>query len=654
MSADSSPVGLRRLTASISAHRWFTALLLVALVLRVLVSVTYWPALEFFGDSYDYLATASHLQLGLWHPSLYPLFLRIVGQTHVLALVPICQHLFGLAAGALVYRLLRTRGVRDGAATLAVAPFLLDAWQLDIEQFVLSEALFELTLAAGVYVLFRGAPRWPRLVAAGCLLAAAVLARTAGLLPAVIALVGFGLARRPGWRPALVAVFAFVAPLVVYAGAYDQAHGTFALTGYSGRELYGETATFARCSDLPRRPVIQRLCPKQPLGIRPGNNQFTWSPVSPLALAHPMNGEAASRMGGTFASAAIRTQPLSYLRYVTSAVVRYFRPGRPSRPRDFPQAAWQFPPDAHSATVTNASVAAIGFFHQPVHPSVVGALARGLRRYQRIGFTPGPLLLLCLVMAFAFAVFAAFTRRRWAEVTEVLTLAGCGLSLLVVPSLGAGFDYRYLLPALLFLPPAAILGWHLESSRSAVAERGLLVPASTATALILLLATNLLHPTMVDISRPRASALPPVGTPIRLAGGLTVTADLAPIEETRCAPTSLGGYVQKWVLPVHLRVTASHGQHLVQMTNVDWWAASVALTRAVRPVGLPYVPDVIVSARHRQAQGWLWLLLTSPTGAIEYADPTGGGVSGWRFDVHAAHGTSIPGSPCVPAGRRVT
>ena len=140
----------------------------------------------------------------------------------------------------------------------------------------------------------------------------------------------------------LVVILLILVP-ALYAGAYAQSHGSFALSGYSGRELYGETATFARCSALPKKPVIQRVCPKAPVTVRPGNNQFTWSQVSPLALAHPKDGAAASRLGGKFASAAIRAQPVSYLHYVASAVVRYFRPGRPSRARDFSQAAWQFP-----------------------------------------------------------------------------------------------------------------------------------------------------------------------------------------------------------------------------------------------------------------------------------------------------------------------
>jgi hypothetical protein len=72
---------------------------------------------------------------------------------HELAAVPVVPHPIGLAIAGLIYALLLRLGVRRWAAALAAAPILLDAYQLRFEQYVLSEALFELFLIAGCAAL---------------------------------------------------------------------------------------------------------------------------------------------------------------------------------------------------------------------------------------------------------------------------------------------------------------------------------------------------------------------------------------------------------------------------------------------------------------------------------------------------------------------
>src|SRR5512135_215258 len=88
-------------------RHWLVAVLLVAgAVARLLVLVTFRPALEYLQDSYDYLLNARRLQPGVVRPLGYPLFLRVISSTGRLGVVPLLQHVFGLVAAVLLYTML--------------------------------------------------------------------------------------------------------------------------------------------------------------------------------------------------------------------------------------------------------------------------------------------------------------------------------------------------------------------------------------------------------------------------------------------------------------------------------------------------------------------------------------------------------------------
>ena len=62
------------------------------------------------------------------------------------------QHLLGLGMAVAIYLLLLRRGVPRWLAALATAPVLLDAYQLQIEQNVMPDVMFEALIMAGVVV----------------------------------------------------------------------------------------------------------------------------------------------------------------------------------------------------------------------------------------------------------------------------------------------------------------------------------------------------------------------------------------------------------------------------------------------------------------------------------------------------------------------
>ncbi len=115
--------------------------------------IAYRPALEFSGDSMAYLRLARPLVPDPVRPAGYPLLLRALSVTHQLWVVPAVQHLTGVLLGILLYALLVHRGLTPRASALAATPVLLDAYQVNIEHFVMAETLFEALLVVAVAAL---------------------------------------------------------------------------------------------------------------------------------------------------------------------------------------------------------------------------------------------------------------------------------------------------------------------------------------------------------------------------------------------------------------------------------------------------------------------------------------------------------------------
>ena len=142
--------------ALVRAHPVFTGLLLAGLALRVVTFFAYRPALIYY-DSTRYLDRLHDLEPSTLRPLGYPLFLKLLPTDWELAVVPAVQHLFGLAIAVLIYAVLLRLGLPKLWGALATVPVLFDGYQLNIEQYILSEPLFELLLVGGL----RAAPVAP-------------------------------------------------------------------------------------------------------------------------------------------------------------------------------------------------------------------------------------------------------------------------------------------------------------------------------------------------------------------------------------------------------------------------------------------------------------------------------------------------------------
>jgi hypothetical protein len=448
-------------------RHWVFALLFSAgVALRVVTSLAYRPALVYI-DSIGYLENETHLKPELVRPLGYPVFLRILPLGAGLWVVPVVQHLLGVAMAVAIYALLLRLDVTRWLAALATAPVLLDAMQLNLEQQILTETVFEaLLLAAVVLLLWRPRPAVLAVGLAGLAVAFATLTRSVSLLVIVpVALVVILLRTGLTWRAVLarLAVLgaAFALPLVLYAAWFQSLYGAFALNGYSGHFLYARVAPFADCRGLSLPSYERVLCPKQPVGQRPSIEAFSWSrkqsPIFrlrvPASLARGKESQVArSQVAGNFAKRIIRHQPLTYLHAVEKSFVRGFAPTRTTHKGEVPVGRWQFQ-DHYPVYGRSLELMA----RRGEHPHVNGSLSSFLRSYQRFGYTPGPVLALALALGLLGAVGVGPAKRSGLRSASFL-FAGAAVVVLVTAAAVNQFSWRYQLPGLILLPPAGAVG----------------------------------------------------------------------------------------------------------------------------------------------------------------------------------------------------
>lgn len=483
-----APSTSRRVAGLLRRHIVVVSLLVAGAVLRLLVLVTFRPALAFLQDSYDYLLNSRSLRPEILRPLLYPLALRIVGEFRSMELVVVLQHLSALVAAVLLYATLCRVGVRRWLAACAVAPLLLDAYQVDIEHFVLSESLFQLLLVVSVAcLLWRPDPSPRLLVGAGLALAGVALTRTVGLplvIPAFLLLV----TGRVPWRRYAVFGLAAGLPLVAYAGWFASVNGFVGLQGYNGMMLASRAMTIADCRNVPMPSYERPLCVTAPVKQRQTSDWYAMDAHSPLRNLQIPAGQRYDAVARDFALRILSRQPGDYARMIKRDLAHYFAPGRSTTRKNLAVSHWQF---AHTQLPGNRYIAIKPLSDpyrggQPVigHPSHAGVALYGLRgeqmhpslwkrgrswlsSYQAVAFTPGPLLAACLGIGLVAGIGRLPTELRRLRRISIF-FAVCGLGLLLATTLSAVFEYRYLLPVLPLLPPAGAVGVELLLSRRSV------------------------------------------------------------------------------------------------------------------------------------------------------------------------------------------
>ncbi|MEU5883240.1 hypothetical protein [Spirillospora sp. NPDC047279] len=448
-------VALRR------THLIYVFALVTALGLRALAVLGY-PSVLWFGDSVTYLRDALDLAPSKLRPSGYSVFLRSLAPLHSFTFVVIVQHLLGIATGTMLYALVRRASLaawpdRPWRAALlgtaAAVPILFDAYQIELEHLLMSDALFIcLTVAAVTLLLWRRRPTWWLGALAGLALAAATVTRTVGL-PLIFVFVLYLLLRRVSWRTIGATAAVFTLGVAAYAGWYKAEHGEYALSNTTGFFLYGRTAAFADCDVIQPPPELARMCRDwrtYDTAVAPGYSAL-WGPDSPFKkIRGGIAGDRADRLGTRFAKHAIAAQPLGYLQAVARDTARSFAWTRSAYPTVHTAAEYRFP--KRGWRLSGATALSDRYGGATARPRVVEPAAGLIRAYQSFAYLPGTLL-----AALLLAALTGLVRNRLGGPALLAWLTAA--TLLLVPPLIADFDYRYVLPVIPFAALAALLAF---------------------------------------------------------------------------------------------------------------------------------------------------------------------------------------------------
>ncbi|MGK2879365.1 MAG: hypothetical protein ACSLE6_00745 [Mycobacterium sp.] len=451
---------------SFVCRHWPLIVLVVAgVVLRVLAWFAYQPALM-FGDSIRYLDNVGVFDPGGLHPIGYELFvltptLAVGG----LELVTALQHVAGVVSAVALYALALRHGVNRWLAALAAAPLLLDAYQIQIEQLVMSDSWQQVLLVALLWVLVGvGAPSPRRAALAGVLLGMAVMLRLVAIslvVPVSCYLVIAGGAWRTwsGWRTMASRTFACAAAMgIVIAGYGWYFHaqtGEWGLSRTTANVLYGRAAVIADCETLQLDRLTALACPEEPLGQRRRLDLYAHIHSEADWRARFPPGTDLLAVQREFGREVIAQQPLDFAGAVALDFLKGFRPTRTDSPADNSGARWQFKNEYPTGDLANSIAVSREFNGRD--PNVVPSLAAFLRGYQlSVGYTSGALLgmfgLIALLAGFGLG------RARSSGIRSATLLAvGMAVTILLA-SAAFEFSWRYQLPSLVLLPFAGVLG----------------------------------------------------------------------------------------------------------------------------------------------------------------------------------------------------
>jgi hypothetical protein len=449
--------GLLAAARTLVCRHWqFTIVLCAGLSLRILTQIAYSPALVYI-DSYRYLHGDSSLD-----PLGYLVLLWPLQHAGGLAAVAAAQHILGLGMALSLYSVLLRRGMWRWAAALAAAPVLLDGYQLQAEQTIMPDVLFEGLIVAGLtLLLWRRNPAAWQVGLAGLALGVAVDVRQVGAV-LIVPVLAFLLIRAVRWQwlaESGLFTAGFTVPVLLYMLVQLAVSGHFTFTQRNSYAFYGRAGAAANCATLRLPPDERRLCPSPQVVAALGIDGLVGDPAGPLLSYQPPPGMTIEAMADRFELAVVMQQPVAVASAIHRDFIKLFALTRNTAPGDTPISRWQFQTTypTYPPLITLRYVASI----RPGggQPSVLRPLAEALRDYQlHGGYTPGPLLAVAVLAGLAGSCMFDFFRREYPATATACLLTTAMAILLLLASDAYEFSWRYQLPALVLLPPAGILG----------------------------------------------------------------------------------------------------------------------------------------------------------------------------------------------------
>ena len=417
--------------ARLLGRHWLLVILLAAgLALRIAAQIAYQPALIYV-DTLKYLYGASPGA----DPLGYTLVLRAILVFGSLSLVALAQHVLGLAVAVALYAVLLRRGANRWLAAVAVAPVLLDAYQVQIEQNIMPDVWFEALIVVGLgLLLWRPVVTVRLAAAAGVILAISATVHQVGevlIVPAVFYLLVAAGSMRRAVTTSVALIVAFALPIILYCSASYVHTGHFRLA--RSQATVGRVVGAADCATLTLPPAVRPLCPT-PAEQAKGPDWLEHSKYSPLFATPLPAGVSRGKLISELTSAIKSHQPLRILGGITRDSVRLFAVTRTPNPWVTPLSRWQFqttyPTYPQWVTLGPGNVIVVGVQHvafgqfhysklKPAyggHAQVNRPVASFLRSYQlNGGFTPGPFLLLCTVLGVLGTLLAVVLQVRQAR-----------------------------------------------------------------------------------------------------------------------------------------------------------------------------------------------------------------------------------------------
>jgi 4-amino-4-deoxy-L-arabinose transferase-like glycosyltransferase len=443
------------------------ALLVVGVLLRLVLMLSYTPAYLSYPDTWGYArAAAGPLFMADWiRPAGYPAMLAgLHAVWGSLTFTVVVQHLLGLASAVLVYATLLRAGAPRWCALVAAAVPALTLDSIYYEHTLLSETPFMLLVAGALYCGVRSLEPeagvgWA--LGCGALIALATTFRGLALFAipvfVVVMLLRDGTPGRRLRAAGAVAVTAG-ALLIGYAGLQESQNGYFGLTQGSGWATYTRAAPFADCRTFTPPAGTEPLCDNRDARARPGPDWYAWSPESPgqrLFRGPPHQ----SDLVGAFGRAAIKAQPRAYLTAVATDVWRYVDPDAgPERLSngDEPEA---FSLAQRSPAFETVNLSQVEPLYGDLEIRTSGAVT-SLAAVQRVVRVHG-VLVLAAVLFSLLALVVGRGRQR----AIVLLLAGCAVVPILMASATTVYNWRYLVPLLPALIGAGGLGAHVVAAR---------------------------------------------------------------------------------------------------------------------------------------------------------------------------------------------
>jgi len=294
------------------------------------------------------------------------------------------------------------------------------------------------------------------------------------VLPAVLYLLIAGAGSRRSLAAAAALAAAFILPVAGYASYSHAQTGHFWLA--HKQSLTGRLAAAADCATLNIPADVRALCPP-PAQQRLGPDYLNHERSSLITAAIPA-GAARARLIAELSAAVESQQPLRVAGAIVRDSVRLFALTRDDTAGVTPISRWQFqthyPVFRPWVTLGPGQVIVVGVQHKlfgpfrlsVLRPGYGGAaqvdrpLAAFLRSYQLGGgYTPGPLLALCVLAGLAGSLLVLTARggasRQLALACLLFTATAAAV---LLPPDVYEFSWRYQLPAVVTLVPAGVLG----------------------------------------------------------------------------------------------------------------------------------------------------------------------------------------------------